>query len=119
MRQLKGYSIEQLRSLVPPEPGKVQSMNGKGFTDGRVGPEQWGDHLKVTMNSLTFSIMKKLRKFANPYSDVQAPSICYQGTHMADCIRTYMVIWDLTIFSGIMKRAEIAAVIDLGRFPEY
>ena len=28
MIQLKGY-IEQLRSLVPPEPGKVQFMTGK------------------------------------------------------------------------------------------
>ena len=28
MIQLKGY-LEQLRSLVPPEPGKVQSMTGK------------------------------------------------------------------------------------------
>ena len=41
MIQLKGY-IEQLRSLVPPEPGKVQSIDGEGFTDGRLGYDEWG-----------------------------------------------------------------------------
>ena len=41
MLQLKGY-LEQLHSLVPPQPGKVQSIDGEGFTDGSVGPEQWG-----------------------------------------------------------------------------
>jgi len=41
MHQLKGY-IEQLRSLVPPEPGKVQAIDGEGFTDGRLGLDKWG-----------------------------------------------------------------------------
>ena len=32
MIQLKGY-LEQPRSLVPPEPEKVQSIEGEGFTN--------------------------------------------------------------------------------------
>ena len=41
MNQLKGY-LEQLRSLLPPEPGKVQSVDGEGFTDNRLGYDEWG-----------------------------------------------------------------------------
>ena len=35
MIQFKG-DLEQLCSLVPPEPGKVQSTDGEGFTDFRL-----------------------------------------------------------------------------------
>ena len=48
MIQLKGY-IEQLRALVPPEPGKVQSIDGEGFTDARLGHDEWG--LKIMNKS--------------------------------------------------------------------
>ena len=50
MIQLKGY-LEQLRSLVPPEPGKVQSMTGKvSLTSVLV--MMTGDHSKVMMQCM-------------------------------------------------------------------
>ncbi|KAF8554438.1 hypothetical protein OG21DRAFT_1484641 [Imleria badia] len=91
MIQLKGY-IEQLRSLVPPKPGKVQSIDGEGFTDGRLGYDEWGPFESHDAFN-NFFHHEKVRKLPGRYPRAQAP-----------------------------LAAEIAAIIDWefsGWFPEY
>jgi hypothetical protein len=41
MFQLQGY-IDQLRALVPPEPGRVEAVDGTGCLDDRLYPSTWG-----------------------------------------------------------------------------
>jgi hypothetical protein len=60
MDQLKGY-LEQLRSLVPPEPGKVQST-GKALPTTDLATTN-GDHSKVMMHSMPFSYMNDSANF--------------------------------------------------------
>jgi hypothetical protein len=118
MLQLKGY-IEQLRSLVPPEPGKVQSIDGEGFTDNRVGPEKWGpfeSHAEFNK----FFLHDKVRSRAERYPRAQAPLAVTKGRTWRTVfahgdLGPHNILWD-------MKRGEIAAVIDwefAGWFPEY
>ena len=60
MIQLKGY-LEQLRSLVPPEPGKVQSMTGKvSLTSVLV--MMTGDHSKVMMQCMILSWQVEIKR---------------------------------------------------------
>ena len=77
MIQLKGY-LEQLRSLVPPEPGKVQSIDGEGFTDGRAGPEQWGP-FESHDEFNKFFLHDKVRNRPNRYPRTQAPLAVTKG----------------------------------------
>jgi len=118
MLQLKGY-MEQLRSLVPPEPGKVQSIDGEGFTDGRVGHEQWGPFESHDEFNKFFN-HEKVRKLASRYPDAQAPLAVTKGRTWRTVfahgdLGPHNILWD-------MKKAEIAAIIDWefsGWFPEY
>ncbi|KAF8800799.1 hypothetical protein BYT27DRAFT_6822828 [Phlegmacium glaucopus] len=75
MVQLKEY-IDQLRSLVPPEPGKVQSIDGEGFTDNRLR-----HHLKV-MTSHEFNkffLHEIVRDQPSRYPRAQAPLALTKG----------------------------------------
>ena len=118
MIQLKGY-IEQLRSLVPPQPGKVQSVDGEGFTDSRLGHERWGPF--ESHNAFTdFFCHERVRELPSQYPRAQPPLAVTKG-------RTWQTIFahgDLGPHNILWnaKKAEIAAIIDWeysGWFPEY
>jgi len=118
MDQLKGY-LEQLRSLVPPEPGKVQSVDGEGFTDNRLGYDEWGPFESHDAFNAFFQ-HERLRKLPARFPRAQAPLAITKGrtwrtvfTH--GDLGPHNILWDT-------NKAEIAAIIDWefsGWFPEY
>lgn len=118
MDQLKGY-LEQLRSLVPPEPGKVQSVDGEGFTDNRLGYDEWGPFESHDAFN-AFFLHERLRKLPTRFPRAQAPLAVTKGrtwrtvfTH--GDLGPHNILWDT-------NKAEIAAIIDWefsGWFPEY
>ena len=118
MIQLKGY-IEQLRSLVPPEPGKVQSIDGEGFTDGRLGYDEWGPFERHDSFS-DFFHHEKVRKVPSRYPRAQAPLAVTKGRTWRTVfahgdLEPHNILWDT-------NKGEIAAIIDWefsGWFPEY
>ena len=107
--QLKGY-IQQLRSLVPPKPGKVQSIGGKGLTDSRLRHDEWGP----------FESHERVRELPSQYPRAQASLAVAKGRTWRTVfahgdLGPHNILWD-------MKKAEIAAIIDWefsGWFPEY
>jgi serine/threonine protein kinase len=118
MIQLKGY-IEQLRSLVPPEPGKVQAIDGGGFTDNRLGHDEWGPfESHDTFND--FFHHETVRKLSSRYPRAQAPLAVTKGRTWRTVfahgdLGPHNILWDT-------NRREIAAIIDWefsGWFPEY
>ena len=118
MVQLKGY-LEQLRSLVPPEPGKVQSTDGEGFTDFRLGHDDWGPfESHDAMHE--FFLHDYIRSRPDRYPRAQAPLAAIKGRKWRTVfthgdLGPHNILWDT-------KKAEIAAIIDWeysGWFPEY
>ena len=77
MDQLKGY-LEQLRSLIPPEPGKVQSVDGEGFTDNRLGYNEWGPFESHDAFNAFFQY-ERLRKLPTRFPRAQAPLAITKG----------------------------------------
>ena len=118
MIQLKGY-LEQLRSLVPPEPGKVQSVNGEGFTDFRLGHDNWGP-FESHDEMHEFFLHDHIRSRPDRFRHAQAPLAVIKGRKWRTVfahgdIGPHNILWDT-------KKAEIAAIIDweyAGWFPEY
>lgn len=118
MIQLKGY-IEQLRSLVPPEPGKVQSIDGEGFTDSRLGYNEWGPFESHDAFNDFFQ-HETVRKLPNRYPRAQTPLAVTKGRTWRTVfahgdLGPHNILWDT-------NKAEIAAIIDWefsGWFPEY
>jgi serine/threonine protein kinase len=120
MQQLKGY-IGQLRSLVPPQPGRVEAVDGSCLTDARLDPEasEWGpfDSHEEFNGFLGY---KAVLEQPERYSGLQAPLKAIKGrtwrtvfTH--GDLGPHNILWDL-------KLCKIVAIIDWemsGWFPEY
>jgi Phosphotransferase enzyme family. len=118
MIQLQGY-IEQLRSLIPPEPGKVQSVDGECLTDGRLGYDEWGPFESHDAFNNFFN-HENVRKLSRRYPLAQAPLAVTKGRTWRTVfahgdLGPHNILWDT-------KQKKIAAIIDwefAGWFPEY
>ena len=118
MIQLKGY-IDQLRSLIPPEPGKVQSIRGEGFLDSRLRSQEWGpfDSQEAFIDFLQYDNVRaqpdRFPRTQEPLSQVKGRTYRTVFTH--GDIGPHNILWD-------MNKREIAAIIDWefsGWFPEF
>lgn len=113
MQQLKGY-IDQLRSLEPPEPGKVQAVDGTGCIDSRMASEPWGPFDTIS-DFHTF--------FGHEYVREHYPK--YHKSFEKTSGRVYRTVFthgDLGPHNILWKDGKIAAIIDwetAGWLPEY
>ncbi|EIM87050.1 kinase-like protein [Stereum hirsutum FP-91666 SS1] len=100
MQQLKGY-IDQLRSLEPPEPGKVQAVDGTGCIDSRMASEPWGP----------FHTISDFHTFFG--HDYKTSGRVYRTVFTHGDLGPHNILW---------KDGKIAAIIDwetAGWLPEY
>jgi thiamine kinase-like enzyme len=116
MIQLKGY-VDQLRGLVPPEPARVQAVDGTGCIDDRLYPGVWGPFDSIDeFNAFFFHDI--VRQRPEHYPDAQGPLAKTHG-------RTWRIVFahgDLGPHNILWRDGRIAGIIDwecAGWFPEY
>lgn len=117
MRQLKGY-IDQLRSLTPDNPTRVQAVDGGEFLDSRMYPDPWGPFDDVESFNRRFG-HELVRKHINDYDSIFPEAFArVEG-------RTWKVAFthgDLGPHNILWKDGRITAIIDWERsgwLPEY
>lgn len=116
MHQLKGY-LHQLRSLNPPEPGKVQAIDGTGCLDDRLYPGEWGPFDTIDAFN-DFFYHNIVRQRPGDYPDAQNALAKTQGRAW----RTVFAHGDLGPHNILWKDGRIVGIIDwecAGWFPEY
>ena len=113
MVQLKGY-IDQLRSLTPPDPQRIQAVDGGGFIDSRLQSGEWGPFDNVTEFNKFFGH----EYIKNKYSEYRAAFDKVEG-------RKWRVVFahgDLGPHNILWRDGKIVAIIDWqcsGWLPEY
>ena len=116
LRQLQEY-LEQLRALTPPEPGRVQAVDGTGCLDDRLHPGEWGPFDSIdTFNAFFYHDI--VRQRPADYPEAQDPLAKVQGRKW----RTVFSHGDLGPHNILWKDGRIVAIIDwecAGWFPEY
>jgi thiamine kinase-like enzyme len=116
MSQLKGY-VDQLRALVPPEPGRVRAVDGTGCLDDRLYPGTWGPFNSINAFNAFFS-HDIVRQRPEHYPDAQEPLAKTYGRAW----RTIFAHGDLGPHNILWKEGRIVSIIDwecAGWFPEY
>ncbi|RDB22097.1 hypothetical protein Hypma_010979 [Hypsizygus marmoreus] len=113
MHQLKGY-IDQLRSLEPPEPGKVQAVDGGTCIESRLAAKPWGP----------FNSIADFQRFYG-YHYVYKNCPQYRADFEKVAGRVYRTVFthgDLGPHNILRKDGRIVGVIDwetAGWLPEY
>ncbi|RDB22255.1 hypothetical protein Hypma_010666 [Hypsizygus marmoreus] len=113
MLQLKGY-IDELRALEPPQPGKVQAVDGQTCIDSRLASEPWGP----------FDTIDDFHRFCgNEYVYKNYPK--YRDSFEKTAGRVYRTVFthgDLGPHNIMWKDGKIVGIIDwetAGWLPEY
>jgi len=116
MRQLKGY-LDQLRGLTPPEPGRVQAVDGTGCIDDRLYPGEWGPFDSINAFN-AFFYHDFVRQHPTDYPYAQDSLAKTRGRTW----RTVFAHGDLGPHNILWKGGRIVGIIDwecAGWFPEY
>jgi len=116
MCQLQEY-LEQLRALTPPEPGRVQAVDGTGCLDDRLHPGEWGPFDSIdTFNAFFHHDIVRQRPADYPHAQDSLAKV--QGRNW----RTVFTHGDLGPHNILWKDGRIVGIIDwecAGWFPEY
>lgn len=119
MKELKGY-IDQLRSLSPPHPERVQAVDGQCLTDSRMGDEDTWGPFETHRDFLNHFDHDRVRSHPRTWPHAQEALAKTQGRTWRTVfahgdLGPHNILWDV-------KGAKIAAIIDwefAGWFPEY
>jgi hypothetical protein len=99
MGQLQEY-LEQLRALTPPEPGRVQAVDGTGCLDDRLHPGEWGPFDSIdTFNAFFHHDLVRQRPADYPHAQ---DSLAKASRPNIGELYSLMAILVLTISSGKM-----------------
>jgi hypothetical protein len=97
--------------LIPPEPGKVQSIKGEGFLDSRLRSQEWGP-FESQEAFIGFLQHENVRGQPDQFPHAQEPLSQVKGctyrtffTHGDIGPHRDNILWD-------MNKGEIAAIID-------
>ncbi|KAF5371022.1 hypothetical protein D9615_010036 [Tricholomella constricta] len=113
MHQLKGY-IDQLRALRPPEPGKVQAVDGGPCLESRISTEPWGPFDTIADFQQLYGyeyVRENFPEFRDNFDKVKGR-----------VYRTVFTHGDLGPHNILWKDGKIVAIIDwetAGWLPEY
>ncbi|KAF5374007.1 hypothetical protein D9615_009901 [Tricholomella constricta] len=113
MHQLKGY-IDQLRALQPPEPGKVQAVDGGTCIELRLSSKPWGpfDTIADFQRSYGYDhVREKYLQFRDSFDKVKGR--VYRTVFTHEDLGPHNILW---------KDGKIVAIIDCetaGWLPEY
>jgi hypothetical protein len=109
--------LKQLRALTPPDPGRVQAVDGTGCLDDRLYPGEWGPFDSIDAFN-AFFYHDIVRQRPADYPQAQDSLAKVKGRKW----RTVFAHGDLGPHNILWKDGRIVGIIDrecAGWFPEY